>query len=79
MKISNLAQAQAFIDRLAAVGHLYHFDDNPIEALEGVVSNEVAAMYGATIKEIYALNLDWGEDDCPIGYALEALNKRVAQ
>lgn len=75
MKITNLEQAQSFIDQLAAKNHLYHFDDNPIEALKGVVSSEIASMYGARIQEVYGLNLNWGEYECPIGYALESLNR----
>ena len=70
-----IKQAKQFIQKLSIKGHSWHFDDCPIDCLEGVVSTETAQKYGRTIAAIYAAGLDWGAYGCPIGYAIHCHNK----
>jgi len=70
-----LIQAQKFIEQLRINGHLWHFDDCPLDSLSGVASNLTARRYGEKIAAIYAAGLDWGAYGCPIGYAIAIDNK----
>jgi len=70
-----LKHAKQFIEQLNINGHLWHFDDCPLDSLNGVVGTETTRRYRETIAAIYAAGLDWGEYGCPIGYAIAIDNK----
>jgi len=70
-----LKNAKQFIKQLSINGHLWHFDDCPLDSLNGVASNLTARRYGEKIAAIYAAGLDWGAYGCPIGYAIAIDNK----
>ena len=69
----NIQKAKEFIKSLAETDCIWHFDDCPIDCLDGVVSKSQAIEYGKMIDKIYAADLDWGQYECPIGYAMECL------
>lgn len=71
----NIEKAKTFIWTLAKNDCIWHFDDDPVDCLDGVVSKNQAIQYGKTIERIYAAKLDWGQYECPIGYAIECLEE----
>ena len=74
----NIQKAKAFIQSLADKGHLWHFDDDPVDCLNRVATSRLATHYGEVINKIYAANLDWGKYGCPIGYSIKCHNETEA-
>lgn len=75
MPVGNRAEAEAFIETLARLGLVYHFDDGAVDCLHGNghVTLEQARQIDDRISQCYTAweasgaNL-W--DDCPIGHLL---------
>lgn len=76
--ITDAASGKAWIDALLADGRLFHFEDSP-ESIIGhgtesaTFRDEDCPLITAQVDALYAL--EWPEHDCPIGYALEALDR----
>ena len=51
---------------------MFHFDDGAIDCLykNNVVTLEKAKEIDSTLDEIFNANLDWGDYECPFGYAI---------
>lgn len=72
--ITDLASGKRWIEALHAEGLAFHFDDDPTDCLEGVVSEADARVIGRQRDALYALQ--WGPRPglgawyCPIGYLM---------
>lgn len=74
--INNLAEAKAFIEALHAEGLMWHFDDDPVDCLHEtspLVRREHAVLLGIQRDRLY--DFEWGEFECPIGYALHIMKE----
>lgn len=80
--ITSLDEGKAFIEALHASGNLFHFEDSPEDCgntIDGVWvpswTPEEAAMLSDRRDELY--DLDWAPagHECPIGYALEVMDR----
>lgn len=71
----DIKQAKAFIEYLHKNDLMFHFDDCAVECLyrNGACSLGDAIAIQVEVDEIYAADLDWGEFECPIGYALHLM------
>lgn len=73
--IETIEQGKAWIEALHAADCLFHFEDSPADIIdekdEPLFSPEQAALIGNQVDALYAL--EWGEWECPIGYALHVL------
>jgi len=76
-QVVDSSTAKLFIKRLQANKLIFHFDDGAVECLygNGVVTREQADTIDRRVDEIYALELDWGEFGCPIGYCLHVMGE----
>lgn len=75
--ITNRGEANTFITLLCANNMLFHFEDDVDDILWGeaaphLIREELDALK-LRVDELYSDDLDWGEHDCPIGYALEVM------
>tara|TARA_R100001082_G_scaffold58807_1_gene32596 strand:- start:289 stop:513 length:225 start_codon:yes stop_codon:yes gene_type:complete len=68
----NLSKAKNFIEKLHKNNLMFHFDDGAIDCLykNNVVTLEKAKEIDSTLDEIFNANLDWGQYECPFGYAI---------
>lgn len=72
MKVT-LNEAKAFINQLQDDGLLYHFEDTAKDCLEDKTSYGRICRIQRAMDEIYCADLDWGEHECPIGYAINLI------
>ena len=72
----DIKQAKAFIEYLHKNDLMFHFDDCAVECLywTGACSLKKAMTIEVLKDRMYASKLDWGEFECPIGYALHLMN-----
>lgn len=72
--ITDRASGEAFIDELARTRLLWHFDDCAVDCL-AETNRRVSPADARTLNDqrdaLY--DLEWGEHECPIGYALTVL------
>jgi len=69
--IDSLPRAMAFIEALDANGLLFHFEDDVRDCLWGVeLTDEDLDILSSQRDALYADDFEWGEFECPIGYAL---------
>ena len=66
----NLQEAKSFLTKLESEGLMYHLDDDAVDCLNQVTTQERAEQIQKTVNEIYSASLDWGEYECPIGYCI---------
>ena len=68
----NLSKAKNFIEKLHKNNLMFHFDDGAIDCLykNNKVTLEEAKEIDSTLDEIFNANLDWGNYECPFGYAI---------
>jgi hypothetical protein len=76
--IGGIDAAKAWIDSLIAADMMFHFEDSPDDIIQGLsgerlFSDADADIVSERVGELYAL--DWGTFDCPIGYALDQMEK----
>ena len=69
-------QAKAWIEELVVQDKMFHFDDDPrtiidVKTSERTFTDEEADSLTKRVNELY--NFDWGEYECPIGYALHIM------
>jgi len=69
--------AKAYIRYLDSNGLMYHFDDGAFDCLyrNNVCSLAEALDIQEVIDQIYEADFDWGEYECPIGYALHLMEQ----
>ena len=75
--ITNRQEGEAFIALLQANGLMFHFEDDVHDIIWGETGEapsftELCAM-DARRNELY--ELDWGEHECPIGFALTLMDQ----
>jgi len=75
-----LEDAKRYIRALYEAGLMFHFDDGAVDCLyrNGACSLDEANRIDVNIDAIYGENFDWGEFECPIGYALHLMEKECA-
>ena len=68
----NLSKAKNFIEKLHKNNLMFHFDDGAVDCLykNNKVTLEEAKEIDSTLDEIFNANLDWGNYECPFGYAI---------
>jgi hypothetical protein len=71
--IRDFEEAKAFVQALIDEDLMWHFDDDPTDCLSGVVSHDDAVLLGVQRDRLY--DFDWGQHECPIGYALYVMKK----
>lgn len=70
-----LDEAKAFIGALVAAGLLWHFEDDAVDCLHETnprISRANAELLNSNRDALYTF--EWGDYECPIGYALELLD-----
>lgn len=74
--IKNIAAGKAWIEALDAAGMSFHFEDSPETIINGIKG---VPLVRQRVSELYAL--DWSEagHECPIGYALEVMDRDGAK
>ena len=73
----NLQEAKSFLTKLENDGLMYHLDDDAVDCLNQVTTQERAEQIQKTVNEIYSASLDWGEYECPIGYCIYLTKKPI--
>lgn len=75
--INERADAERFIRGLYDLGLIHHFDDGAIDCLfgNGLCSHAQARCIDGKISRCYEVWNGKDRDDCPIGYALECMEK----
>lgn len=73
----NLQQAKKYIEYLHQSELMFHFEDGAVDCLygNGVCTLAQARAIDERIDAIYEAGLDWGEFECPIGYALHLMDQ----
>ena len=69
-EISSIDEAKSYIGNLIKHDLLFHFDDDVSELEPQCFTEEEVPQVGARMDEIYSDEFDWGDDVCPIGYAI---------
>lgn len=72
--ITTREEGEEFIALLHANSLMFHFEDDVWDIIWGELANapsdvEIAAL-DSRRNELYEGDFDWGEHECPIGYAL---------
>lgn len=75
--IGCLAEAKTFLSVLHREGKMFHLEDSPEDIInvrtgELIFTPEQCAQVRERVRECYRFN--WGDYECPIGYALELIN-----
>jgi len=75
--ITTREEGEAFIALLHANSLMFHFEDDVWDILWGEAADaptdvEIAAL-DLRRNELYEGQFDWGEHECPIGYALHIM------
>ena len=70
----NLQKAKFFLATLESEGLMYHLDDNAVDCLNQVTTQERAEQIQKTVDAIYSASLDWGKFECPIGFSIHLTN-----
>jgi hypothetical protein len=74
--IGCLAEAKTFLSVLHREGKMFHLEDSPEDIIgadgELIFTPEQCGLVRERVRECYRLN--WGDYECPIGYALELIN-----
>ncbi len=75
-RIIDLATAKRWIEDLAELGLMFHFEDDPSDVVNAdtgaFVNEQEAGLLRLRVAELYAL--EWPKGiDCPIGYALDVI------
>lgn len=76
--LKTIEDAKAYVEALHAEGQMFHFEDDPDTIIEGKTGKYLfdyvtAAHVSARIEELYSFKWEWGEHECPIGYALHVM------
>lgn len=76
--IKTIDQAKAFIQGLHNSGKMFHFEDSPESIINGETGGELFTLsecrkIRTRVRELYSFQ--WGEFDCPIGYALHVMGE----
>lgn len=71
--IADFESAKAWIRGISDAGLMFHFEDSAetifdIRTMERTFSDDEAPIVRERVAALYGF--DWGEFDCPIGYAL---------
>lgn len=71
IEIDSIARAKAWIRSVVDLGLLFHFEDDAHDVLwTQPLTNEDKDILNEQRAALYNEDLDWGDDECPIGYAL---------
>jgi hypothetical protein len=76
--IADIGAAKDFIKALHSAGLMWHFDDCAVDCLHETndhLDREEAAFLNAQRDRLY--DFDWGECECPIGYALHVMGHEI--
>lgn len=75
--ITTQSEAEAFIAILHANSMMFHFEDDVFDIIWGELAelpnNEELVLLDQRRNELYEGEFDWGEHECPIGYALHIM------
>ena len=75
-----IGDAKVFIEMLYRNGIAFHFEDDVKDIIwspEAQPSPSELEALQLRVEEMYRRDFDWGDHDCPIGYALELLHKQI--
>ena len=82
--ITTIEEAKAFIENLNAADMLFHFEDSPETIISGktgveLFTAEECPMVRVRVGELYDLDWSVSGHECPIGYALEVMDREFAE
>jgi len=78
--INTIEEAKTFIENLHAADMMFHFEDSPENIISGATGGDLftaeeCPMVRARVGELYELDWSVAGHECPIGYALEVMDR----